>query len=879
MNNKSNQKKSLFISGNLKKLLIFISIFIVFALIFFYCIQSPAIINKFASVFKDKVGFDFRISDISFSSGLKGEIQDLYIAQLDEKNTSFSASHIQIEGRINQSLQGEIKSAVFKEPKLSMLFSGDRKSDLSFFHKLPAVDLLNITKGEVQFLFPTSGVLIKLTDVNLNLRDFSPQKGGKMLIKCQVRVELKDNEHEGGKGYVDGDLNFSSFEPTPIGTGNIRFVFTSLNLKGFNLKDVSMNMSLEMKKEGIIIHSLTPVTGSAVYKTEDKHIVLKNIRLIPYANYDIKKGEIYAGTKQFTIDNLGSFDINIHSIIKQNITWNASVKALSMNFEKTSEILKQFLPSKYKGWSFQGVGDLDAHMDGEYKENVITGGGKMVLQFKDGGFSSPKGDKAIQGASGKIILNIQIPTPTKKGQIDIFSETRLGEFLWDKYYKDFGNKKFVLTGSGNLNDLFFKSVELSGKIDLREAGKYHYIASMKSPKWNFNLKSEGIHLQELFSLFIRDYLAQDNPSLAHLQLSGLSHIEINLDRMEKGFHLNGIITLRDSLFNMPDNLLIYADLSLPFDFSYPASDYSSIPEDVIRHGNLFIKKIEAASFQVEELNIPIIISNNSLWFPQKIDIPFSGSILTLANLKVENLLSSERIFALGLLINNLELGLHIEKATGVNVPAKLNIELTQAIYKNDELKTNGSAFIDIFGGRFSFYNIYGRKLFSNSRVLGSDIVFENINLQELTQYIKLGRMSGIIKGSLKNFEIEYGQPSRFVLDIESVKTKGVAQNVSVDAIDNISIMGSGSQGMGTILRSGLSQFFKHYNYSRIGIVCILENDVFTIRGKIFEGGKEYLIRKGFLSGIDVINQNPHNNISFKDMKERLNRILEKRQSS
>lgn len=65
----------------------------------------------------------------------------------------------------------------------------------------------------------------------------------------------------------------------------------------------------------------------------------------------------------------------------------------------------------------------------------------------------------------------------------------------------------------------------------------------------------------------------------------------------------------------------------------------------------------------------------------------------------------------------------------------------------------------------------------------------------------------------------------------------------------------------------------------MGIICILENDVFTLRGKIHEGGKEYLIRKVFLRGIDVVNQNLDNNISFRDMKERINRIFEKRQVS
>ena len=45
-----------------------------------------------------------------------------------------------------------------------------------------------------------------------------------------------------------------------------------------------------------------------------------------------------------------------------------------------------------------------------------------------------------------------------------------------------------------------------------------------------------------------------------------------------------------------------------------------------------------------------------------------------------------------------------------------------------------------------------------------------------------------------------------------------------------------------------------------------------VNGTIHEGGKEYLVRRGFLRGVDVVNQNPDNVISFRDMQERIKRI-------
>ena len=52
----------------------------------------------------------------------------------------------------------------------------------------------------------------------------------------------------------------------------------------------------------------------------------------------------------------------------------------------------------------------------------------------------------------------------------------------------------------------------------------------------------------------------------------------------------------------------------------------------------------------------------------------------------------------------------------------------------------------------------------------------------------------------------------------------------------------------------------------------LNNDVFTINGTIVENGVEYLVRRSGLSGVDVVNLNPDNRISFKDMIKRIQRI-------
>ena len=69
----------------------------------------------------------------------------------------------------------------------------------------------------------------------------------------------------------------------------------------------------------------------------------------------------------------------------------------------------------------------------------------------------------------------------------------------------------------------------------------------------------------------------------------------------------------------------------------------------------------------------------------------------------------------------------------------------------------------------------------------------------------------------------------------------------------------------------ITTFFDDFSYKKIGIRCILKNDFFTIRGLIKEDGTEYLVKRG-LTGVNVINQQTNNRISWNDMIRRLKRI-------
>jgi hypothetical protein len=106
-----------------------------------------------------------------------------------------------------------------------------------------------------------------------------------------------------------------------------------------------------------------------------------------------------------------------------------------------------------------------------------------------------------------------------------------------------------------------------------------------------------------------------------------------------------------------------------------------------------------------------------------------------------------------------------------------------------------------------------------------------------------------------------------------VKNGGTNQEISVRAIDNIARLG-GAQSPFIGFAKMFAYLFKTFPYREIGVRATLKNDIFRLNGTIHEGGKEYLVRRGGLQGVDVINQSPDNRISFKDMVKRIKRIAD-----
>ncbi len=858
-----------------KKILLILLSFLLFLFIgFYFLIQTPAFINFLGTTIGSKLGYKISVQSISFSPGLKGEISNLEITRLKNGVLSFISPHVDFKGKIRMPLKGEVEKITLTQPKLVFRYEKKKKLDLSFIKKLPPVQLLTIQKGEFELSFASSPQIIRITDINLEIKDFSPEKGGRMTFKGLLHILSRDGKDIEGSGSIKAQFNLTSLFPRPSGKGFLEFNIDSGSYHSASFKTMVLRFPVFIDKEKMDIDSVSLDLDSLTYKRDGKDTILRNLKFQTSFLYDFKTGAMNSRIIEGKLSNLGFLKGSLQGTLRDDFPWKASFEASSINFESIYSLFKPLFPTDYQKWFIKGNGVIETHLKGNYTEKRLSWAGDMILHFKQGEFSSSDGTKAAQGIEGKVILKIHSPSPDKKGNFELSSEIGEGELLWGKYYNNFSGEriKFFSQGSFFLNSP--RSLEFQGSLDLFGTGEYTLSGLIQKDETLLSLKAQRVSHNKMLSIF-KDYLSQNFPSFSNVQFEGNSQLDMRTIRKGGKVFLEGVLEMKNASLRIPNMSLSINQLNLmlPFDLFYPSSSEHLQENGKGEVGYLRIRTLEKEKIRLEGLSVPLILSRNNLTIPEDVTISLFGGRLSILNFKGEDILSSTRRFDFGLKIQGMDLNSLSQNLKRMSLSGLLEADFPEVRYQEGKWSFQGEAVAKIFGGEVEATNLSARDLFSRSRKIGVDIIFKSIDLEKVTENIKIGKMTGIIQGSLKNLEIEYGQPSRFILDIDSVKTPGIQQKISVDAVENISIIGTGSAGIGGILKTGIRSFFKEYPYSRIGIRCTLENDKFSVRGKIHSGGTEYLVRRAFLRGIDIVNQNPDNVISFKDMQERISRIL------
>jgi hypothetical protein len=526
----------------------------------------------------------------------------------------------------------------------------------------------------------------------------------------------------------------------------------------------------------------------------------------------------------------------------------------------------------WNGWSPTGAIDISARLEPTEHGSRIA----ATVTLGQIGFTSPAGDVMGQNLAGGVELEaLLIPQPRIKTDLIL----NRGEGLWGTVYVDFAKNPLNLHAGGTrvgpeefrdliLNGGFADFGRLSIEGNVRHAGgRWHHQG---------HLAVNDARLGSIFRTFVKDPLAASIRDLAGLEMDGTAELDLSFSGSGNAADLAGRLRLHAGEVRRGEEPLLLSglDIDLPIAYSLGAPNPGfPKPTDASKWGRLRLKKLRMSGQELGPLEMPALLVPNRLYLEGAIDTSLLGAKLSLRRIQVDEPLSP------GFRINmaaQLD-GLDLARVAGESslLEGHLGGLLDPVAIGRDHMTATGTLTGDLFGGRLDIRNVMVEHPTSPGREIGADVTVERIDLKRLSEALGVGRITGRLSGSIEGLRIAYGQPVAFHLKMASVPVKGVTQSVSLKAVNSISLVSTGSalSGMGLSL---MTTFFKEFPYEKIGFECGLKNDVFTVRGLVHEGGIEYLVKRRFFTGIDVINRNPENRIGFSDMVERAKRVTGER---
>jgi len=841
----------------------------------FVLLQSSHAVNLLAACLQPVTGISLHVDDIALNRHLEARISGLRIMAARENGFDVFLAKADVNAGVGSGLKIEVEKILLHGPKFTFHIKKEKEETDPFavLRKLPPVRLLVVQNGQLELKSDSS--VYSIPGMDVTIRDFEPEGGGKLNGKSRFNVQSKGMT---GRGMLETTLEVSRFSPRPSGSGSFRLSLDTGSWGSMTLQDATLNTGLKLKGDVLSLNGTQAAVRSLSRGEGTGQIAVRNIKAQFNGSYDQRTSGFSLTSFEGSGAGVGSLKGRASGTVKP-LTWDGALRAVSVDLAQVFGLVRPLLPEDYRNWTLKGTGGLEGESTGRQSGGVTVWKATAVVDLSQGGFASPDSSKAGERITGRIELRLGSPEKGRKGRFNVTMEGGNGEFLWGPYYQDFKDERVRVVSQGTFAQSPF-SLSSSGTFDLFQTGDYAFSTDISPARSVFSLDAKGISCRRLFGVLLQNYIKQNYPNLQDLTLAGESDLKVTASISPRQKMIEGNLALRGGAVQSPSNKLMLAGLNiaLPYDLTF-AGKPVPVTAGNARQGSLAFERFEKGTVRIDHIETPVVLSGNRFILPDPIDFSIFGGEFRLAGFKAEHLLFPDMRAETGMTLKHLNLGDLIGEASPVPLSGMVNGNFSSIVFQDGEWSTTGELVAQLFNGRVTIENLCAGRILSSSRFFGADAVFDAIDLEAVTANIKMGQMTGLIKGSLKNFRMEYGQPTRFDLVITSDTSRKAPQRISSEAIKNLSIVSTGSDTISDILNSGLNRFFKEYPYSAIGIRCTLADDLFSLRGLIHDGGKEYLVRKTWLRGIDIINQNPDNSISFKDMAERVGRLFQPRAES
>ena len=496
------------------------------------------------------------------------------------------------------------------------------------------------------------------------------------------------------------------------------------------------------------------------------------------------------------------------------------------------------------------------------------------LRIGGGRFASADGSKVGEN----LIVSGHVETTGGQKSSAIAMSGKLdveqGEVLWGKFFGDLKSQRPSLEFDGGYtNDA---DVVRLRRVDLSLASVGHIAVTgeieraSQTPMLRLAINSGDLQAAGAFELFIRETLNRTYPILDRLLIRGGIGMAVKATGSFDELICEGEIRLRNGTIGAKANNWQVAGIALylPLRVRYPTAPADQ-PTANTPAGVLTIDSARFGTETILPISATLSLWNNRLQINQPIRLPIYGGSLRISRVSWNDLIGAPRAVSLSIDAENLQLIKLTEALGWYRFGGTLTGSIPKIEWTGESLRSQGKIDVTVFGGRVQISQLEIENPFSLVPSVKLDAGFQDIQLEQLTKTFAFGSISGILEGTVSDLVIANRQPSRFKADIHSVEKRGFSQRISVEALNKITVLSSGTDS--GALYSGIAGFFDNFGYSKLGFRATLKNDKLVVRGVESRDGQEYLVVGTFLPPtVNVISHTQE--IAFSELVRRLERV-------
>ena len=520
----------------------------------------------------------------------------------------------------------------------------------------------------------------------------------------------------------------------------------------------------------------------------------------------------------------------------------------------TSGVIKPLLPSYRIDWA-QGTMDVEANMmfskSGltDLHSNFVLK--SVSIQTDDGRYASEELDLAT-------VLDV---TMQQQWRWQIQTEISHGEIYLEPVYHASPEQPLVFTANG-LWDV--KNKELKINEFIFDDPVMGHLAGHSRVKIDNSIKVEQATLSfntENLQLFERTYV---QPFLAESLFEGITvtgGLDAQVDFSKQSINK---ISLKLTALNLvdPKERIHLQNGRGTINWS---SQLAAQSQSVLAWDRLFIYQLP-----IGPAELVLTTDQYKIKLTHPLDLPILGGNIHVSQFDWLSMVGQDPVTHFQGTIERISLGQLATILKWPDLHGTISGGIPQITYHQGEIKTSGELWVEVFGGYVRVNKLVLANFLSAQPEVFADVEVDNLDLQQISQTFKAGKITGKLSGFINDLHLLAWQPVTFFAWLGTPENDSSKHEISQRALDNIASIGSGP-GVG-LLSTTFLRYFDLFGYDKLGMGCYLHQGVCQLMGINAVNEGFYLVKGQGLPRVDVIAYNTQ--LDFNVLLKRLERITQ-----